>query len=113
MRRLGTCLASTNREALGFRPALTEGVCHCELAGRGQASGAKSPRVAKSPEERTRVLKRRGGASDGRIFYYQGAPCRRSASPSSSRARFPENSQSRRWNLRAAMTLGPKTKELH
>ena len=34
MRRLGTCLASTNREALGFRPAL-KGVCHCELAGRG------------------------------------------------------------------------------
>src|SRR5436309_16032047 len=48
-----------------------ERVCHCELAGRGQACGAKSPRVAKSPEERTRVLKRRGGASDGRIFYYQ------------------------------------------
>ena len=28
---------------------------------------------AKSPEERTRVLRRRGGASEGRIFYYQGA----------------------------------------
>ena len=41
MRRLGTCLASTNREALGFRPAL-KGVCHCELAGRGQASGARN-----------------------------------------------------------------------
>src|SRR3954454_24329022 len=25
MRRLGTCLASTNREALGFRPALKKG----------------------------------------------------------------------------------------
>ena len=42
MRRLGTCLASTNREALGFRPA-RNWVCHCELAGRGQASGAKKP----------------------------------------------------------------------
>src|SRR6266446_2599486 len=42
MRRLGTCFASTNREALGFRPA-RNWVCHCELAGRGQASGAKSP----------------------------------------------------------------------
>jgi hypothetical protein len=42
MRRLGTCLASTNREALGFRPA-RNWVCHCELAGRGQASGAKTP----------------------------------------------------------------------
>jgi hypothetical protein len=30
------------REALGFRPA-RNGVCHCELAGRGQASGAKTP----------------------------------------------------------------------
>src|SRR4051795_5837113 len=35
------------------------------VAGRGQASGAKSPRVAKSPEERTRVLRRRGGAPGG------------------------------------------------
>ena len=39
-------------------------VCHCELAGRGQASGAKSP-GAKPPEERTRVLRRRDGASKG------------------------------------------------
>src|SRR5258708_1825114 len=30
------------REALGFRPA-RNWVCHYELAGRGQASGAKSP----------------------------------------------------------------------
>src|ERR1700710_2802484 len=51
------------REALGFRPA-RNWVCHCELAGRGQASGAKSP-GAKSPEERTRVLRRRDGASKG------------------------------------------------
>src|SRR3954467_9980154 len=41
-----------------------ERVCHCELAGRGQASGEKSL-GAKSPEERTRVLRRRGGASKG------------------------------------------------
>src|SRR3954471_19655560 len=36
-----------------------------KLAGRGQACGAKSPRVATSPEARTRVLKRRGGAPRG------------------------------------------------
>jgi hypothetical protein len=36
-----------------------------KLAGRGQASGAKSPRVATSPEARTRVLRRRGGAPRG------------------------------------------------
>src|SRR4051812_8791220 len=36
-----------------------------KLAGRGQACGAKSPRVAKSPEARTKVLKRRGGAPRG------------------------------------------------
>src|SRR3954452_17529709 len=36
-----------------------------KLAGRGQASGAKSPRVATSPEERTGVLRRRGGAPRG------------------------------------------------
>jgi hypothetical protein len=48
MRRLGTCLASTNREALGFRPA-RNWVCHCELAGRGQASGTKTPCSRTSP----------------------------------------------------------------
>src|SRR5207253_9464530 len=37
-----------------------------KLAGRGQACGAKSPRVATSPEERTRVLRRRGGAPNRR-----------------------------------------------
>src|SRR3954463_7970757 len=36
-----------------------------KLAGRGQACGAKSPRVATSPEARTRVLRRRGGAPRG------------------------------------------------
>src|SRR3954471_7133398 len=36
-----------------------------KLAGRGQACGAKSPRVATSPEARTRVLKRGGGAPRG------------------------------------------------
>src|SRR3954469_4777197 len=35
------------------------------VAGRGQACGAKSPRVATSPEERTRVLRRRDGAPGG------------------------------------------------
>ena len=38
----GRASQARNREALGFRPALNW-VCHCELAGRGQASGAKSP----------------------------------------------------------------------
>src|SRR3954468_9466188 len=53
--------APTGRPWVSVRP---ERVCHCELAGRGQASGEKSP-GAKPPEERTRVLRRRGGASKG------------------------------------------------
>src|SRR3954454_3101489 len=61
-RRLGRASqAPPGRPWVSVRP---ERVCHCELAGRGQASGEKSP-GAKSPEERTRVLKRRGGASKG------------------------------------------------
>jgi hypothetical protein len=38
----GRASQARSREALGFRPALNW-VCHCELAGRGQASGAKTP----------------------------------------------------------------------
>jgi hypothetical protein len=87
------------REALGFRPA-RNWVCHCELAGRGQASGAKMPcsrtstGSAKSPEERTRVLRRRGGTLRGVAVClcfpsvretcrgrYQGAPFGISVSP--------------------------------
>jgi hypothetical protein len=70
MRRLGTCLASTEPGGLGFRPALN-GVCHCELAGRGQASGAKTPcsrtstGVCQVPGRTDQVLRRRGGASKG------------------------------------------------
>src|ERR1043165_8297416 len=66
MRRLGreANVARRSWEALGIRPAL-KGVCHLKLAGRGQACGAKSPRVATSPEARTRVLRRRGGAPRG------------------------------------------------
>src|SRR5205085_9138294 len=66
MRRLRLCLASTGSGGSGFPSGPTTGLCHCELAGRGQASGAKSPRVATSPEERTRVLRRRGGAPNRR-----------------------------------------------
>src|SRR3954454_5498891 len=52
------------REALGFRPGPLRGSA-TSVAGRGQACGAKSPRVATSPEERTRVLRRRGGTLKG------------------------------------------------
>src|SRR4051812_49878724 len=64
MRRLGTCLASTVSGGPGF-PSGPERGLPPKLAGRGQACGAKSPRVATSPEARTRVLKRRGGAPRG------------------------------------------------
>jgi hypothetical protein len=51
----GANVALRSREALGFRPA-RKGL-PLKLAGRGQASGAKSPcsgrKAAKSPEERT------------------------------------------------------------
>src|ERR1700712_3283939 len=71
MRRLGTCLASTNREALGFRPALKEGSATGSWLD-GDRRAARKRRAqgplrgpAKSPEERTRVLRRREGASKG------------------------------------------------
>src|SRR5436305_12831577 len=86
MRRLGTCLASTVSGGLGY-PSGPERGLPLKLAGRGQACGAKSPRVATSPEARTRVLRRRGGAPRGvavclclpaireiRRGRYQGAP---------------------------------------
>src|SRR3954468_19092107 len=93
MRRLGTCLASTNREALGFRPALRKGSATVSWLD-GDRRAARKRRAqgplrgsAKSPEERTRVL-RRCGWSVGRrsaasVFLrretccgncYQGAP---------------------------------------
>ena len=56
-------MALRSREALGIRPALTG--LPPKLAGRGQVGGEKSPLGAKSPEARTRVLKRRGGAPRG------------------------------------------------
>ena len=55
MRRLRLCLASTDSGGPGF-PSGPLRVCHCELAGRGQAA-ARNRRAAKSPEERTRVFK--------------------------------------------------------
>src|SRR3954471_19757373 len=71
MRRLGTCLASTNREALGFRPALKEGSATVSWLD-GDRRAARNRRAqgplrgsAKSPEERTRALRRRGGTLRG------------------------------------------------
>ena len=71
-RRLRLCLVSTDSGGLGLPSGPTTGVCHCELAGRGQASGEKNAVLkdlfkgsAKSPEERSEVLKRRGGAPGG------------------------------------------------
>jgi hypothetical protein len=62
------------REALGFRPALERGSATVSWLD-GDRRAARKRRAqgplrgsAKSPEERTRVLRRRGGASEGRIF---------------------------------------------
>ena len=60
----GANVAHRTREASGFRPGPLRGSA-ASAAGRGQACGAKSPRVATSPEARTRVLRRRGGAPRG------------------------------------------------
>src|ERR1051325_2728049 len=60
----GANVAPRTREASGFRPGPLRGSA-TDVAGRGQACGAKSPRVATSPEERTGVLRRRGGAPRG------------------------------------------------
>jgi hypothetical protein len=57
-----------------------ERVCHCEMAGRGQASGAKSPcsgrKAAKSPEERTEAKKspRRNVERRCRVPLFPGDP---------------------------------------
>ena len=66
-RRLRLCLVSTDSGGLGLPSGPTTGVCHCELAGRGQASGEKNAVLkgsfkgsAKSPEERSEVLKNAG-----------------------------------------------------
>src|SRR3954451_8044443 len=63
MRRPRTCLASTDREAPGFRPGPLRRSA-TGVAGRGQAA-ARNRRQATAPEERTRVLRRRGGAPGG------------------------------------------------
>src|ERR1051325_18190 len=60
----GANVAHRTREASGFRPGPLWGSA-ASAAGRGQACGAKSPRVATSPEERTGALRRRGGAPRG------------------------------------------------
>jgi hypothetical protein len=66
----GRASQARTRETLGFRPALKR-VCHCELAGRGQASGAKTPcsrapsGACQVPGRTDQVLRRRGGASKG------------------------------------------------
>src|SRR4051812_17672196 len=63
------------RPRVSVRP---ERVCHCELAGRGQASGAKSPcsEAAKSPEERTEAKKspRRNVERRCRVPLFPGDP---------------------------------------
>ena len=64
MRRLGTCLASTVSGGPGY-PSGPERGLPLKLAGRGQAA-ARNRRQATSPEERTRVLRRRGGAPNRR-----------------------------------------------
>jgi hypothetical protein len=67
----GDVLASTNREALGFRPALRKGSATVSWLD-GDRRAAPNRRAqgplrgpAKSPEERTRVLRRRGGTLRG------------------------------------------------
>src|SRR3954453_23036229 len=64
MRRLGTCLAITGSGRFGYLSGPERGLPP-KLAGRGQVGGAKSPLGSTSPEARTRVLKRRGGAPRG------------------------------------------------
>jgi hypothetical protein len=99
----GANVALRSREASGFRPA-RKGLPP-KLAGRGQASGAKSPcsgrKAAKSPEERTEAKKspRRNVERRCRVPLFSGDPgnkprllprCafRRSASLFSCRGRF-------------------------
>jgi hypothetical protein len=62
LRAWGSC--PTHSGGLGLPSGPITGVCHCELAGRGQASGEKNAVLkdlfkgsAKSPEERSEVLK--------------------------------------------------------
>src|SRR3954452_14235117 len=59
----GCGLHPRTREALGFRPGPLRGPA-TSVAGRGQAA-ARNRRSATSPEERTRVLRRRGGTLKG------------------------------------------------
>src|SRR3954447_900486 len=67
----GRASQARSREALGFRPALKEGSATVSWLD-GDRRAARKRRAqgplrgpAKSPEERTRVLRRRGGASRG------------------------------------------------
>jgi hypothetical protein len=86
----GRASQAQSREALVIRPALN-GVCHCELAGRGQASGAKTPcsrassGVCQVPGRTDQGLKTPGRRGDAVCLYfpairetsrgcYQGAP---------------------------------------
>src|SRR3954452_3590166 len=88
MRRLraGANVAPRTREALGFRPGPLRGSATVSWLD-GDRRAARNRRQATSPEERTRVLRRRGGAPGGvavclcfpaireiRRGCYQGAP---------------------------------------
>src|SRR5712671_4249257 len=67
----GRASQARNREALGFRPALNEGSATVSWldgdrrAARKRRAQGPFRRSAKSPEERTRVLRRRGGTLRG------------------------------------------------
>jgi hypothetical protein len=65
MRRLRLCFAGTDTGGPGFPSGPTTGVCHCELAGRGQASGAKSPSSHVPGRADQGLKERRGGTPEG------------------------------------------------
>src|SRR3954449_8156387 len=66
MRRLGrgANVALRSREALGIRPA-PKGVCHRSWLDGDRHAARNRRGLATSPEARTKVLKRRGGAPRG------------------------------------------------
>src|SRR5882757_9756339 len=75
MRRPRLCLASADSEAEGLPSGPIKRLCHCELAGRGQAA-AGNRRAARQPSPRKNgplainpAMERPKGA----FFYYQGA----------------------------------------
>jgi hypothetical protein len=68
MRRLRTCLASTDSGGFGFPSGPTTGLCHWRgWTGTGERREIAVFRLrpATSPEERTRVLRRRDGTPGG------------------------------------------------